>query len=45
MLKAYIEHETEKGKYYFFPNYISIEKDVKIILKTILVVVKRNGSY
>lgn len=30
MLKAYIEHETEKGKYYFFPNYISIEKDVKI---------------
>lgn len=30
MLKAYIEHETEKGKYYFFPNYISIEKDIKI---------------
>lgn len=30
MLKAYIEHEVEKGKYYFFPDYISVEKDVKI---------------
>lgn len=30
MLKAYIEFEAEKGKYFFFPEYMSVEKDVKV---------------
>lgn len=30
MLKAYIEFEVEKGKYFFFPDYISVEKDIKV---------------
>lgn len=30
MLKAYIEYEAEKGKYYLYPDYISVEEDVKI---------------
>lgn len=30
MLKAYIEHTAEKGKYYFHSNFMSTEKNVKI---------------
>lgn len=30
MLKAYIEHTAEKGKYYFHSNFMSVEKDVTI---------------
>lgn len=30
MLKAYIEYSAEKGKYYFFSNYMSAEKHVTI---------------
>ena len=30
MLKAYIEYSAEEGKYYFFPDYMSVEKNVKI---------------
>lgn len=30
MLKAYIEHTAEKGKYYFHSDFMSTEKDVKI---------------
>ncbi len=30
MLKAYIEHTAEKGKYYFHSNYMSVDKNVKI---------------
>lgn len=30
MLRAYIEYVSEKDKYYFFPEYMSIEKNVSI---------------
>lgn len=30
MLKAYIEYSAEEGKYYFFSDYMSVEKNVKI---------------
>ena len=30
MLKAYIEHTAEKGKYYFYSNFMSIEKNVEV---------------
>lgn len=30
MLQAFIEHEAEKNKYYFYSNYMAIEKGVKI---------------
>ena len=30
MLRAYIEFMADKGKYYFFENYMSTEKNVKI---------------
>lgn len=30
MLKAYIEYAAEPGKYYFFQDYISIERNVEI---------------
>lgn len=30
MLKTYIEHTAEKGKYYFHNNFMSTEKNVKI---------------
>lgn len=30
MLRAYIEYESEKNKYYFFPAYMSTEKNVSI---------------
>lgn len=30
MLKAYIEYTAEPGKYYFFENYMSTEKNVRI---------------
>ncbi len=30
MLRAYIEYTAEKGKYYFFSDYLSIEQQVKI---------------
>ena len=30
MLKAYIEYESEKGKYHFFTDYMSVEKNVKV---------------
>lgn len=30
MLKAYIEYSAEKDKYYYFPDYMSIDRNVKI---------------
>lgn len=30
MLKAYIEYSAEKGKYYYFSDYMSVDRNVKI---------------
>ena len=30
MLKAFIEYAAEKGQYYFFPEYMSCEREVKV---------------
>ena len=30
MLKAYIEYSAEKDKYYYFSDYMSVDRNVKI---------------
>ena len=30
MLKAYIEYSAEKDKYYYFPDYMTVDSNVKI---------------